>query len=81
MAISRASAGTTISAIASQFQVLTGGTARSSGAAAFASSASEVSAMITWSASAAVGAASEELGPMANLDALVRLALRKASKA
>ncbi len=32
-------------------------------------------------ASAAVGAASEELGPGATLDALVRLALRKASKA
>ena len=32
-------------------------------------------------ASAAVGAASEELGPAATLDALVRLALRKASKA
>jgi Holliday junction DNA helicase RuvA len=31
-------------------------------------------------ASAAVGAASEELGPDATLDALVRLALRKASK-
>jgi len=32
-------------------------------------------------ASAAVGAASEELGLAATLDALVRLALRKASKA
>jgi len=31
-------------------------------------------------ASAAVGAAAEELGPGASLDALVRLALRKASK-
>jgi Holliday junction DNA helicase RuvA len=31
-------------------------------------------------ASAAVGAASEELGPGATIDALVRLALRKAAK-
>lgn len=58
-----------------------GATAASSGGAA----ADAVSAMLNLGfkpgeASAAVNAASDELGPAATLDALVRLALRKAAK-
>lgn len=59
----------------------TGATAAPSGGAA----ADAVSAMLNLGfkpgeASAAVNAASDELGPAATLDALVRLALRKAAK-